>query len=134
MFYVKAWFDSNHYGIYQSDGIILDQFSPEVSLKVLDLPDVNQVSDVDYIASSSTVAFSWNHVFNDVVEINRYQVSIGTSIGLSDVNTEITFEDITLTVFNGLQLEQNIKYYATVTACNVADLCTSAYSDGFVVS
>lgn len=134
MFYVKAWYDSNHYGIYESNGIRLDQFAPEESRKVLDLRDVNGLSDINFIASSSTVTIAWNNVFNDAVEINRYEVSIGTSIGLCDVNTKIHFEDMTQTVFDGLQLQQNIKYFATVTACNVADLCTSTYSDGFVVS
>ena len=32
-----------------------------------------------------------------------------------------------------LHLAEGIKYFVTVTACNTADLCSSATSDGFIV-
>ena len=136
VFYVKAWYDDEHFATFVSDGVIVDDLAPELSSsrKIKETRNSTTTEDVDFITSTSTVYIMWNNVFRDAhADIMSYSVNVEAFVGKS-LAVQDFVHPTTRTTFSSLNLEPGIQYYTTVEACNTAGLCTTATSDGFMVS
>ncbi|XP_002736788.1 uncharacterized protein LOC100378079, partial [Saccoglossus kowalevskii] len=138
VFYVKAWYNSDTYAIFQSDGMESDSTPPAVSTsrKVKDVVDLNNILDIDFTTSTNSVGVSWRNVFIDVGGIAHFSVSLSTYIGGEDVSS-FNSNTVTNSVFEvqltSLSLLEGVKYYSNVRAINNAGLYITASSDGFIV-
>ena len=136
VFYVKAWYDSNSYIIYQSDGVQVDSTAPELSdsYSVIEVEDPKSLADVDF-TTSHAITIMWRNVFRDSHSpMDHFDVLIYSDQMLSVISKDTVEGDVDELLFTGLSLTQGEHYISVVTGCNKADLCIQAVSDGFVVS
>ena len=87
--------------------------------------------DLDWV--KLTLPVSWNG-FTDLSGVDYYEVSLGTSIGSNDFADWVNAGKDSVYVFNQLNLESGVQYYANVRATDIAgNLSLNATSDGFQV-
>ena len=136
MFHVRAWYDTDNYRIKTSNGVKIDVTPPPISQThaVIETLSLGSNDDIDYTSDPTHLYVRWPNVFHESEsDIKSYTVCLGTDKGLCDVYAytvephlvEITIDNIDLTAF--------VIYYTSVKACNMANLCSAAYSDGFKV-
>ncbi|XP_078616228.1 uncharacterized protein LOC144884650 [Branchiostoma floridae x Branchiostoma japonicum] len=139
VFHVRAWYSSDVYLDFHSDGVMTDFTPPAVSKskKVEDIPDVGYTEDMDFTTATYRVAVGWNNVFQEPeVGVAFFQVSLSsfpggddivpyTSYNLSDTTTEV--------LMDGVTLQSGVKYFSNVRAYSHAGLHTTVSSDGFLV-
>ena len=134
-FYVRAWYDSQHYAIYSSPGIKTDSSPPETSrsYKVKELATPSSTADVDFIDKADGLHVTWENVFRDAQSnISTYRVSLSTVRG--GVNLFQSEEDVSVTsLYLPATLLEDTQYFVTVEAVNEAGLSRKAFSDGFQV-
>ncbi|XP_078682420.1 uncharacterized protein LOC144916894 [Branchiostoma floridae x Branchiostoma belcheri] len=107
--------------------------SPPVQGFVYDGVSGGDRHDVDFQTDSGTLHTWWEGFHDPHTALLGYSWSVGTCPGCDDV---MEAEDVGLlqeTSAGYLRLVSGKRYYVTVTACNVADLCTSVSSDGVVI-
>ena len=134
--YVRAWYDHEHYAVYETDGVVTDSSTPDLSRasKVMELWNATSHSDVDFFTSTSQLTLSWRGVFRDSqATIKHYVASVSKTLGGRDVAEKQLTSSETQTTLTGLKLDTSDVYYSTVVAHNEAGLFSSAYSDGFKV-
>eukprot|EP00058_Branchiostoma_floridae_P000533 XP_002586021.1 hypothetical protein BRAFLDRAFT_110187 [Branchiostoma floridae] len=139
VFHVRAWYSSDVYLDFHSDGVMTDFTPPAVSKskKVEDMPDVGYTEDTDFTTDPSRVAVGWKNVFQEPeVGVAFFQVSLSsfpggedivpyTSYDLSDTTTEV--------LIDGVTLQSGVKYFSNVRAYSHVGLHTTVSSDGFLV-
>ena len=135
--YVKAWYDSNSYIIFQSDGVQMDSTAPELSdsYSVIEVTDAQTNADIDFTASATEITIKWANVFRDGQSgFKSFSVMVYSVKMLSDIASEDVDGDTDEFTMTGLSLNQGEHYTTKVVACNNAGLCTESISDGFTVS
>ncbi|XP_070573765.1 uncharacterized protein [Ptychodera flava] len=78
------------------------------------------------------LAVHWGGFYDPHSSITGYSLKIGTCLNCDDVMKE---EDVGYYFemrISNLNLEPGLRYYASVTACNAAGLCTTVTSDGII--
>ncbi|XP_053398434.1 uncharacterized protein LOC128556766 [Mercenaria mercenaria] len=127
----------NKAGLYTatSSWAFIVEATPPVPGKVYDGPPGMDGScvDVDYIENNSTLKAHWKGFHDPHSTMVEYFVNIGSCKDCEDVLVKQSVGIKTDIEFTFLQLSEGLHYYVTVTACNTANLCSSATSDGFVV-
>ncbi|XP_078585869.1 uncharacterized protein LOC144867679 [Branchiostoma floridae x Branchiostoma japonicum] len=88
--------------------------------------------DIDYQHDLSTVTVTWGGFSEPHTDILEYSWMIGTCSGCDDVMEEQHVGLMTEGSATDLDLQPGIRYIVTVTACNVAYLCTTVSSDGVI--
>ncbi|XP_070572151.1 uncharacterized protein [Ptychodera flava] len=112
-------------------GVIVDSSPPEHGM-VYDGQSVEDDKDLDYQTHLDSLTARWKGFHEPHTDIVGYSWKIGTSPGYDDIleeefvglGTEMSADD--------LNLRPGVIYYATVTACNAAELCTTVSSDGII--
>ncbi|XP_019617771.1 PREDICTED: uncharacterized protein LOC109465072 [Branchiostoma belcheri] len=107
--------------------------SPPVHGFVYDGVSGGDRHDVDFQTDTGTLHTWWEGFHDPHTALLGYSWSVGTCPGCDDV---MEAEDVGLlqeASVEYLRLVSGKRYYVTVTACNVADLCTSVTSDGVVI-
>ena len=135
--YVKAWYDSNSYIIFQSDGVQVDSTAPELSdsYSVIEVTDAQSNADIDFTASATDIVIKWTNVFIDShSDMDSFEVMIYSNKLLDVIASDQVAGGVDEVSFTGLSLIQGQHYVSKVVGCNRAGLCTEATSDGFVVS
>ncbi|XP_069132408.1 uncharacterized protein [Argopecten irradians] len=109
--------------------------SPPVGGEVYDgeFDAANHIKDIDYQTSTSVVSSHWEGFQDPHTAITEYVVSIGQCKQCEDIISEYSVGLNTELRIEHLLLKPGQTYYVTVTACNTADLCTSATSDGVTI-
>ncbi|XP_070573776.1 uncharacterized protein [Ptychodera flava] len=88
--------------------------------------------DKDYQTHLDYLAVHWGGFYDPHSSVIGYSLQIGTCLNCDDVMKE---EDVGYSFemrISNLNLEPGLRYYATVTACNAAGLCTVVTSDGII--
>ena len=120
-----------------SDGVYVDTTPPQVSrtYKVIEVTSADSNADIDYTTDATTLHIDWSNVFvDDESDLERFIVCIGTEKGQCDIaEAEITDVDTTHAQLSDLNLDTFVVYHASVTACNMAWLCSVSHSDGVKV-
>ncbi|XP_078682372.1 uncharacterized protein LOC144916849 [Branchiostoma floridae x Branchiostoma belcheri] len=107
--------------------------SPPVQGFVYDGVSGGDRHDVDFQTDLQSLHTWWEGFHDPHTVLLGYSWSVGTCPGCDDV---MEAEDVGLlqeASAEYLSLASGKRYYVTVTACNVADLCTSVSSDGVVI-
>ncbi|XP_046571086.1 uncharacterized protein LOC124279318 [Haliotis rubra] len=65
--------------------------------------------------------------------VSHFLVKVGTCPGCEDTVAEFDTGASTDVVFHHIMFAEGVRYYVTVTACNMAGLCSSATSDGVIL-
>ena len=136
VFYVKVWYDSNSYIIFQSDGVQVDSTAPELSdtYSVIEVTDAQTNADIDFTASATDIVIKWINVFIDShSDMDSFEVMIYSNKMLDVIASYQVVGGVDEVSFTGLSLIQGQHYVSKVVGCNRAGLCTEATSDGFVV-
>ncbi|XP_070573746.1 uncharacterized protein [Ptychodera flava] len=110
-------------------GMLVDASPPRDGF-VYDGDDKNV--DQDYQTHLDYLAVHWGGFYDPHSSITGYSLKIGTCLNCDDVMKE---EDVGYSFemrISNLNLEPGLRYYATVTACNAAGLCTTVMSDGII--
>ncbi len=136
VFYVRAWYSTTDYAIFESDGVIFDDQGPLINkgYRVKEVMTPSSTMDIDYSSSLSELNVKWTNVFSKQhsTEYSTFEICIGTSPGSDNVypSTEVNDTSITLT---GLPLVDNTFYYTSVKAMNKLGITAMSISDGFLV-
>ncbi|XP_072033178.1 uncharacterized protein [Amphiura filiformis] len=88
------------------------------------------VKDYDWATLISPICAAWEGFHDPHSSVVGYSWRLGLCKGCSDVLTQQYVGITNSTCANHVQVIPGFTYYATVTACNAADLCTSVTSDG----
>ncbi|CAH1258773.1 Hypp2075 [Branchiostoma lanceolatum] len=107
--------------------------SPPVAGFVYDGVSGGDRHDVDVQTDIETLHTWWEGFHDPHTALVGYSWSIGTCPGCDDV---MEAEDVGLlqeASVEHLSLVSGKRYYVTVVACNAADLCSSATSDGVII-
>ncbi|XP_078700910.1 uncharacterized protein LOC144927390 [Branchiostoma floridae x Branchiostoma belcheri] len=115
-----------------SHGYVADTSPPEAGF-VHDGPAADPPNDLDYQTDKTTISAHWGGFHDPHTDIVSYKWSIGTCPMCKDV-----LEDVDLGIksdmsASNLPLVPGFTYYVTITACNAAQLCTTASSDGVLM-
>ncbi|XP_078661603.1 uncharacterized protein LOC144905733 [Branchiostoma floridae x Branchiostoma belcheri] len=115
-----------------SHGYVAESSPPEAGF-VHDGPSADPPNDLDYQTDKTTISAHWGGFHDPHTDIVSYKWSIGTCPMCKDV-----LEDVDLGIksdmsASNLPLVPGFTYYVTITACNAAQLCTTASSDGVLM-
>nr|XP_034332757.1 uncharacterized protein LOC105327902 isoform X2 [Crassostrea gigas] len=109
-------------------------FSPPLQGHVLDvLPSADKNIDIDYQTDMSRLRVVWSGFHDPHSVIKEYSVRMGTCPFCDDVLRQQGVGLVNEIEVDYVHIGPGLTYFTTVTACNTADLCTSAISDGVIV-
>ena len=135
-FYARAWYNYTHYAIFESSGITVDSYSPEVheghrTREVNGLTDV----EVDLTSSDSEISVSWSGVFVKTLSGSyaKYQVGVGETPGSDALLPFTPLSNISSSILTGVKLADNKQYFTTVRSTNSLGISRWSVSDGFLV-
>ncbi|XP_055958812.1 uncharacterized protein LOC126830713 [Patella vulgata] len=108
--------------------------TPPTTGHVIDILNTNYTGDdVDYITNESPLSVRWQGFHDPHSSMQYYTVKVGTCDDCDDIIPEIKTGISTHFTFPPSKLTPGTKYITTVTGCNMADMCTSAISDGVII-
>ena len=112
-----------------SNGIIVDSTPPVCEYLRCTDPTHSIDEPTKYLGSNNSIGAFWS-CDEDISQIQKYVVSVGTSKGASDMFAETSFgidTKIALNLSEGTFFQHNKKYYVTLEVVNVAGQ-SSTYS------
>ncbi|KAI8507103.1 hypothetical protein Bbelb_155420, partial [Branchiostoma belcheri] len=112
-----------------SDGVIPDT-SPPVSGRVM---DGALGSDVNYQATSNTLAAHWYGFTDPHSGLSHYEWRAGTTKGGEDILSVRKLHLTDVAIATNVSLPENTAVYVTVTAYNRVGLAVETSSNGFIV-
>ncbi|XP_066263995.1 uncharacterized protein [Branchiostoma lanceolatum] len=115
-----------------SHGYVAETSPPEVGF-VYDGPPTDPPNDLDYQTDKTTIRAHWGGFHDPHTDIISYKWRIGTCPLCRDVLEEVDLGIKSDMSASNLPLVSGFTYYVTVTACNAAQLCTTASSDGVLI-
>ncbi|XP_067680773.1 uncharacterized protein [Haliotis asinina] len=92
-----------------------------------------EVKDEDYIIKTEDMGAHWEEFSDPHSTVSHFLVKVGTCSGCEDTVAEFDAGARTDVVFHHMIFTDGVRYYVTVTACNMAGLCSSATSDGVIL-
>ncbi|XP_065178155.1 uncharacterized protein LOC135808850 [Sycon ciliatum] len=137
--YVRAWFNSSHYAVFESAVFRPDLKPPQPvpGKRCREVVSMSKTSvDIDYTSSTDHLTVSWTGVFDTSIPstIDRYEVGLGTAAGVDDtVQFTTVVSTVTTHRFSGLSLHTGMTYYASVIGVNGIGETGVAQSDGILV-
>lgn len=133
MFYVRAWFNSTHRTVFQSNGITVDVNGPQTVAggRIRE----GGSGDIDYSANQTSIDVSWSGVF--ISELSGayplYKIGIGDTPGSDNV---VPFSPVPSSQTAGTltgPLSHGRWYYTSLRATSPLAVTVDSISDGFVV-
>ncbi|CAH1249044.1 SCARF2 [Branchiostoma lanceolatum] len=115
-----------------SHGYVAETSPPEVGF-VYDGPPTDPPNDLDYQTDKTTISAHWGGFHDPHTDIISYKWRVGTCPLCRDVLEEVDLGIKSDMSASNLPLVSGFTYYVTVTACNAAQLCTTASSDGVLI-
>ncbi|XP_052707847.1 uncharacterized protein LOC128183063 isoform X2 [Crassostrea angulata] len=129
---VKAYNKARLMTIATSWAYIVD-FSPPIQGQVFDvLPSGDGSTDIDYQTDMSRIRVVWSGFHDPHSVIKEYFVRIGTCPFCDDVLRQQDIGLVNEIEVDYVHIGPGLTYFTTVSACNTADMCTSAISDGVI--
>ncbi|XP_078322971.1 uncharacterized protein LOC111122905 [Crassostrea virginica] len=109
-------------------------FSPPLKGHVFDIqPNGSNRLDIDFQTDLSRLLVFWEGFFDQHSAIKEYIVSIGTCQECGDVIVQQSVGMTNVLGVDYVHFGPGITYYTTVMACNTAEYCTIATSDGVIM-
>ncbi|XP_078321865.1 uncharacterized protein LOC111103999 isoform X3 [Crassostrea virginica] len=97
------------------------------------LPAGDIKTDIDFQTDMSRLKVTWIGFYDPQSPIKEYFISIGTCSSCDDVIARQSVGIINEVEVHYVHIGSGLTYFSRVTACNTADLCTSAVSDGVTI-
>ncbi|XP_056015772.1 uncharacterized protein LOC125675332 [Ostrea edulis] len=108
--------------------------SPPVQGHVLDvLPTKSITVDIDFQTDTEALAVVWYGFLDPHSLIQEYFINIGTCPLCDDVIGRQSVGLVNELTIDFVHFGSGLTYYTTVTACNSAEFCTTAVSDGVIM-
>ncbi|XP_071082513.1 uncharacterized protein [Haliotis cracherodii] len=92
-----------------------------------------QAKDADFVTLMSEMGSYWEGFSDPHSSISHYLLQVGTCRGCDDTLAQSHVGARTDVGFYDIAFKCGMTYYVTVTACNMASLCTMATSDGVIL-
>ncbi|XP_046570952.1 uncharacterized protein LOC124279188 [Haliotis rubra] len=92
-----------------------------------------QIKDADFVTVISEMGSYWEGFSDPHSSISHYLLQVGTCRGCDDTLAQSHVGARTDVRFYDVSFKYGMPYYVTVTACNMAGLCTMATSDGVIL-
>ena len=136
VFYARVWYNSTHFAVFESEGVTIDSYSPQISqgFRLRETTSLDPM-DADFISNTSQLNLKWNNVFSKIVsgEYLNFEVAIGETPGSDNVLSFISINNLTSLDLTDLNLKGNRKYFSSVRATNPLGIMATSISDGFLV-
>ncbi|ESO83749.1 hypothetical protein LOTGIDRAFT_168990 [Lottia gigantea] len=113
--------------------LIVDTTPPITGLVFDGISGDNNIADTDYISNTLPPSVRWERFHDPHSSIKHYTVQIGTCPGCDDVLPQTETRTRHNFTFTNIRFISGIKYFTMVTGCNMAELCSSISSDGFII-
>ncbi|XP_062606252.1 uncharacterized protein LOC134268062, partial [Saccostrea cucullata] len=130
---VKAFNKAVLMSLATSWAITVD-LSPPIQGQVLEIsPSGSNAVDIDYQTDMSRLTVVWTGFDDPHSSIKDFSVAVGTCPSCDDV---IGYQNVGLVeemTVDYVHFGSGLTYYTSVTACNTAEFCTTAYSDGVIM-
>lgn len=137
VFYVRVWYNSSHYAVFESNGVTFDNMSPLVNrgYRVKEVEVLSSNIDIDYIGSTSELLVKWLNIYSKryATVYAKYELCIGLSPGSDDVIACTEMKDTNHSSLSGLSLNDNTEYYTVLKVTTSLGVVSTAISDGFTV-
>ncbi|XP_062576068.1 uncharacterized protein LOC134237945 [Saccostrea cucullata] len=109
-------------------------FSPPSEGYVLELsPSGNSKLDIDYQTDINKLMIFWEGFYDPHSSIKEFFVTVGTCRRCDDVIRRQSVGLVKEMTVDYVHFGSGLTYYTSVTACNTAEFCTTAYSDGVIM-
>ncbi|XP_046570853.1 uncharacterized protein LOC124279103 [Haliotis rubra] len=92
-----------------------------------------QIKDADFVTVMSEMGSYWEGFSDPHSSISHYLLQVGKCRGCDDTLAQSHVGARTDVRFYDVSFKYGMPYYVTVTACNMAGLCTMATSDGVIL-
>ena len=136
VFYARVWYNSTHFAVFESEGVTVDSYSPQISqgFRLRETTSLDPV-DADFISNTSQLNLKWNNVFSKIFsgEYLNFEVGIGETPGSDNVLSFVFINNLTSLDLTDLNLKGNRKYFSSVRATNPLGIMATSISDGFLV-
>ncbi|XP_061177042.1 uncharacterized protein LOC133185758 [Saccostrea echinata] len=130
---VKAFNKAHLVSLATSWAHIVD-LSPPVKGYVFELsPSGNSKLDIDYQTDMSKLKVFWEGFHDPHSSIKEFFVTVGTCRRCDDVIGRQSVGLVTEMTIDYVKFGSGLTYYTSVTACNTAEFCTTAFSDGVIM-
>ncbi|XP_060084880.1 uncharacterized protein LOC132564227 [Ylistrum balloti] len=132
---IKAYNGAGLYSLASSWAVTVDLTPPVIGHVYDGKPEdhlINQ-KDRDFQTDRTYIAAYWEGFHDAHSNIREFSVSIGTCRGCQEVLETQAVGITSEFVLSMKHLGVGLTYYTTVTACNTANLCSSATSDGLIL-
>ncbi|KAK3581570.1 hypothetical protein CHS0354_031918 [Potamilus streckersoni] len=97
------------------------------------LADQLGVKDLDFQTNLKNLTVRWEGFYDPHSAITSYYISVGRCPQCEDIMTEQMIGIKSEVTLHHLPLVSGLTYYASITACNGADMCTTVTSDGITL-
>ncbi|KAK3581574.1 hypothetical protein CHS0354_031921 [Potamilus streckersoni] len=97
------------------------------------LADQLGVKDLDFQTDLKNLTVRWEGFYDPHSSITSYYISVGRCPQCEDIMTEQKIGIKSEVTILHLPLVSGLTYYASITACNGADMCTTVMSDGITL-
>ena len=138
LFYVRAWFNSTHYAVFESGGITVDVSGPLVvpGGRMREGGWGTGMADSDYTSNATQVQLVWSGILQDTPSASHstYQIGIGDLPGTDNIVPFTTVDgSLTSDLLSVFQLDHGHRYYSTMLAVSPMGVTSRFISDGFTV-
>ncbi|ESO88602.1 hypothetical protein LOTGIDRAFT_234472 [Lottia gigantea] len=113
--------------------LIVDTTPPITGLVLDGISGDNNIADIDYISNTLPPSVRWERFHDPHSSIKHYSVQIGTCPGCDDVLLQTETRTSHNFTFTNIRFIPGMKYFTMVTGCNMAELCSSISTDGFII-
>ncbi|KAL3841826.1 hypothetical protein ACJMK2_019925 [Sinanodonta woodiana] len=111
--------------------------SPPIAGHVYDgnssLADQLGIKDLDFQTDLKNLTVRWEGFYDPHSAVTSYYISVGTCPQCEDILTEQNIGIKSEVTLHHLTLASGLTYFASITACNAADMCTTVTSDGITL-
>jgi hypothetical protein len=108
--------------------------SPPVAGHVYDgVPKSGNQSDIDFQTDTSALHVFWEGFHDPHTAVKEYYIAVGTCPGCDNVVGVQAVGIVNSFRLDHVRFGVGLKYYTSVMACNTADYCTTAVSDGVII-
>lgn len=136
IFHARAWYNSTHYAVFESSGVTIDSYGPQVqeghrTRETDGLTDV----EVDHTSSDSEINVNWSGVFVKTLSglYAEYDVGVGETPGSDGLLQFTPLGNISSAILTGIKLANNRQYFTTIRSTNSLGMRSWSISNGFLV-
>ncbi|XP_061176006.1 uncharacterized protein LOC133184957 [Saccostrea echinata] len=130
---VKAFNKARLVSLATSWAYIVDLSPPVEGYVFENSPSGSSKFDIDYQTDMSKLKVFWEGFHDPHSSIKEFFVTVGTCRRCDDVIGRQSVGLVTELTVDYVHFGSGLTYYTSVTACNTAEFCTTAVSDGVIM-